>query len=158
VDRLIIAASWSTYGLLKRASTSAGREPGRRDVPLVDPGARAGARDGRRHRGSIPRRRPDPSGCSSPSRASSPPPRCCSSPTRPSASRSPCSGPAVPRPDDQPRPRLGRLRRGHDRRAAVGFALVWVGLVLITIDHVGQPARDGARRRPSARLTPTAGN
>jgi len=40
----------------------------------------------------------------------------------------------------------------------VGFTLVWIGLLLITIDGIGTPAQRAARAADRRGLTPTAGN
>ena len=117
---------------------------------LVDPGGGAGARDGR------PRRQHPvdgdrlATGCSSPSPASSRPPRCCCSPY--AAQRVPFTllgalQYLVPTINLV----LGWAVYGEDMPACglFGFALVWVGLVLITVDQVGTPASGPrARRRP----------
>ena len=155
---LVIAVSWSLYGLLKRQvpltpiESLAGETfillvpavvlvavlAGRADsVPSTRHGRRLGARR--------PHRRRD-------GRA-----RCCSSPSPPSGCRSRCSAPCSTS-CRRSTSLLGWLVYDESMPAdrLVGFALVWIALIAVTVDQVGTSSRR-AERESARALSPTAG-
>ncbi len=155
---LVIAVSWSMYGLLKRRVALSPVESLAGETFMLDrPGARARGRAWPATAAASRTRPPADSGCSWRSRVSSPPSRCCCSPY--AAQRVPFTllgalqylvptinlvlGWAV---YDEPMP----------PERLFGFVLVWIALLLITLDRVGTPAqraarprRGGCRRRPA---------
>ena len=140
---LIIAASWSLYGLLKRQVplTPVESLAGETFLLLV-PAVVAGRRDGRRAGQHPVDRDRRPTGCSSPSPASSPP--CPLLLFAVAAQRVPVHAArraAVPRADDQPRARLARLRRADAGRPARRLRPRVGGAVAVTVDQVRPPAR-----------------
>ena len=154
IAALIMAVTWSFYGLLKRrvplpAVDSFAAESFVLVVPaaivVAVPGrASAGQRPAQRRRGragaGVVGRRRD-------GRAADP----VRLRRRPRAVHR-ARAAAVPRADDQLPARLGAVRRGRCRGPRlVGFGLVWAALLIVTVDGVARHGRTAGHGRPHPR-------